>query len=146
MIKKAVTILSSIFIVLAIGLGLYAFKPSTYAPITPTPAEVSKKTESVRLEIDYGDGQLDSFEINHKEGQTAFSILKNHTTDNGLEFSYDEYDFGNLVTSVNGFENSNELVWIYFVNENAGDIASDQKLLQKGDLIEWKYIEPNLNF
>jgi hypothetical protein len=34
------------------------------------------------------------------------------------------------------------MAWIYFVNDESGQIAADQYQLAPGDIVEWKYIKP----
>ena len=36
------------------------------------------------------------------------------------------------------------MAWIYFVNGQSGSVASDQYQLKEGDLVEWKYVVPDM--
>jgi len=145
--KKTIIAFASFIILIVIGLGIVAFNPNNVAVITPeSPVPVSEiennESEDVTLIIQYNDEDTSTYSVSYAENTTAFSILEDISLNEGFEFTYDEYDFGNLVTSISGYENSDEMAWIYFVNGNAGDVAADQKLLEPGDSVEWKYIEP----
>lgn len=53
------------------------------------------------------------------------------------------YPFGGvLVESVAGFRNLPTRAWIYFVNNQAGQVAADQHQLTAGDTVQWRFIKP----
>jgi hypothetical protein len=96
----------------------------------------------VTLKIDAGEGISSSYILNTEEGQTAFSLLEKAEKLDEIVIETTEYEFGIFVDSINGFESSEDLAWIYFVNGQSGNVAADQYFLNPGDIVEWKYIEP----
>jgi hypothetical protein len=70
---------------------------------------------------------------------TAFEALEKIGQDQGWEIKTKDYDFGKLVEVINGVANTKAKVWIFYVNGEAGDKASDKFELKAGDKVEWQY-------
>ena len=81
-------------------------------------------------------------EFSSKEALTALELLRKGVEDNQMEVVVKEYDFGSLVESIKGMENTEEKAWIYYVNGESGTVGADQYELKDGDVIEWRYTEP----
>ncbi|OGM11977.1 hypothetical protein A2Z22_04825 [Candidatus Woesebacteria bacterium RBG_16_34_12] len=94
----------------------------------------------VTLIINAGEGISSSYLLDAKEGTTVYSLLTKAQETGGIDLEIKQYDFGVLVNSINGFENSSEHAWIYFVNGKSGDVACDKYFLKSGDKVEWKYM------
>jgi gamma-glutamylcyclotransferase (GGCT)/AIG2-like uncharacterized protein YtfP len=103
---------------------------------TPTP-----QSESVKIQVDFGDNKIES-EYPYDANLNAFSLLEKIANDKGLTFKTKKYDFGIFVESIGDKIGSKEKAWIYFVNGNSGGVAADQYKIQKGDFVEWRYINP----
>lgn len=91
----------------------------------------------VSIEVD---GVSDSYRVGG--AQNALEALKLVGVENNLEVRVKEYDFGVLVESIGGRENSVDKAWIYYVNGESATEGADQYELKTGDLITWKYIKP----
>ena|SRR3989344_475980 len=102
------------------------------------PAQVEQQVRQVVGRVDFGGGEEITKVIDWQEGMTADKVLRLMD----VEVVDKKYDFGIMVTSINGKENSKDRVWIYFVNGQAGDVAADQKQVSAWDMVEWKYIQP----
>jgi len=100
------------------------------------------KNEEVEVVIDFGADRVMTFPTNYSEGDTAYSVIEKATKDNELAFQIQEYDFGKLVLAIDGYSNSSEAFWIYFVNGESGQVAADHYDLKPGDKVEWKYLAP----
>lgn len=96
--------------------------------------------EEVYLTIDFGD-ETTSYSGALFEEDTVLTILKRFS-EKKHELLIKDYDFGSLVMSIDGKENNSDKSWIYFVNGNSGEVGADQKIVEKGDLVEWRYIKP----
>jgi len=96
----------------------------------------------ITLIIDAGGMIKSSYILDIQENTSPFSLLEKVKDMGEVTIETEIYDFGVLVTSINGFENDNQFSWIYFVNGNMGQVASDRHILKQGDTVEWKYIKP----
>ena len=95
--------------------------------------------EPITLTVDFGDGETITESI---EGvSTAYELLEEVAKRKDFEIEVENYDFGVLVTSINGYEGALERAWIYFVNGETGEVAADQAEVSPGDTVEWKFIE-----
>ena len=102
------------------------------------------QSQDTRLIIDFGEGENITYLKGSLDGdETAFSLLNEALGQNNIEAETQQYDFGVFVKSINGFESSAEMAWIYFVNGEAGQVAADQTKVSPGDTVEWKYIPPS---
>lgn len=88
------------------------------------------------------DGISTSYLLDVNENTTAYSLLVNAQEIGEITMEVEEYDFGILVKSINGFENSSESAWIYFVNGESGNVGADQYLVEFDDVVEWKFVKP----
>lgn len=133
--------LVSALLVLFIGLGIYLYSNTKNPKLQQ---QEQTQVSTVKLKIDYGNGEIISYETEIKEDATVFSVLENAVQEKEIPMETQQYDFGVFVKSINNLESDINLSWIYFVNGNSGNVAADQKILQPGDLVEWKYIEPEM--
>jgi hypothetical protein len=134
-----------IFVLAAAGI---IFLSSFYIPKSEDLPEQAVSTneiqiQSVLLVIDYGEGNVSSYNLEVENEITAFDLLKNTTDKENIPLETQQYDFGVFVKSVNGLESTAEKAWIYFVNNESGTIAADQQKVNPGDVVEWKYITPS---
>jgi len=102
-------------------------------------AEAGEVLEEVEVGIDFGNGE-EAMEL--VKAGTALEALQAAAKNREYEVVMKEYDFGSMVEGVNGFNNSMDKAWIYFVNGQSGTMAADKQGLGVGDLVEWKYIKP----
>ena len=98
------------------------------------PTAQLEKMVTVMVEFD---GLRESV-IASASAQTPFSALQQLN----LPVEIKTYPFGVLVESVAGFTNSTARAWIYFVNNQAGQVAADQHQLTAGDTVQWRFTKP----
>jgi len=93
------------------------------------------------LTISYGDGTAQTFQADFSEGATAFDILKNKARELGITLKTKDYgDMGIMVEAIGEKENGQGgKYWMYYVNGQWGDVASDKKILNSGDKVEFKF-------
>jgi len=102
-----------------------------------------KEEIKATLKLEFESEETRTFsEVGLEQPATAFGILAKVAQEEGIKLLTKEYDFGILVESIGGIENTQERAWIYFVNDQAGEVAADQKEISSGDVVEWRYIEP----
>ena len=109
---------------------------SSVAPVA-TVAPLSNAT----LILDFGGGKVTTY--SSVLAKTAFEALEKVAVENGITMDVKKYDFGMMVNSIAGSENSKDLSWIYYVNGKSPDVGADKYELKDGDKIEWKFIKPS---
>jgi hypothetical protein len=109
---------------------------------TPKQSQSILKGKGVEVTIDFGAGRVMTFPVKYSDGDSAYSVVERATKDNKLAFQIQEYDFGKLVLAIDGYSNSSEAAWIYFVNGESGQVAADHHDIKQGDVVEWKYLAP----
>lgn len=144
--KKVFYLSLALFLILIINAsinkkGFFNNKSQTYSNLKREPY-VKPKQINTTLIISYSGDNIVSFETKADEGDSVFNLLRTVAAKEGIEIEVKEYDFGTLVESVNGYANSKTKSWIYFVNDTPGNVGADQKIIEDGDKVEWKYIEP----
>ncbi len=142
--KKNVLLTFIAFLGLAVGFVYFYFtsfqSPTGLVPLNEV-TEVGNDTYLLR--VDKGDAHPVTHASTYAEGQTAFGVLQDYATQEDINLVAEHYDFGVFVKAIDGLEGNEERAWIYFVNGESGSIAADQYLLQSGDVVEWRYVEPN---
>lgn len=121
--------------------SLFNKKDLTSFSPTPTQTPTNLQTKVVISAPD--ENLLIEYVKDDEEANQAFSILKEALEENDIPYEVETYDFGVFVKSINELESTAEKAWIYFVNGESGQVAADKMDLEKGDLVEWKYITPN---
>lgn len=72
--------------------------------------------------------------------RTPFSALETACSIAGWSLRYDNYSYGRLVVSVNGYTNGdNGTYWQYWVNEVYASVSSDSYMLSDGDAVLWSF-------
>jgi hypothetical protein len=99
-------------------------------------------SQNITLRVVYENGKTTEFAEPFKDKANALSILEDFSDENGISLDTQQYDFGVFVKSIDGFESSTEMSWIYFVNGESGSVAADNYTLNPGDVVEWKYLPP----
>ena len=116
-----------IIITLAILIGIGAFIGRYQKPASP---EVSGITSSEIPTI--AASKVISYE--GKTGENVLSLLnKNH------QVEAEDSPAGAFVNAIDGVKNSESDYWMYYVNDEPGEVAADQYQTKDGDKIEWRY-------
>lgn len=145
--KKVLLITIPVFLLIA-GV-FYSIDKSSKDPLvekqkTQAPAievEEEEYQNKVVLRVHYSEKDIDNFIFEFSEGQTGYDLLQSFSKKTGMTFEEEKYEIGTLITKIDGLENTNEMAWIYYINEEPANVAIDKYTLQSGDLIEWKYQE-----
>ncbi|MFC1649435.1 DUF4430 domain-containing protein [Patescibacteria group bacterium] len=99
--------------------------------------------ERVSIVIDFADLREKSImTLDYSDAITPFSMLQELAQVGEIELITTQYDFGVFVNSIDGYENTNDLSWILYVNDQAANTAADKIELEPGATVEWKYTEP----
>ena len=103
--------------------------------------ETQSEMLSVVVQIDTGEKVLD-FAREVQMGTKAFDLLQLVTEEEDIDMEVEVYDFGVLVTSLDGKMNSAEFAWIYYVNGDSPATGASDYQMTNGDVLLWKYQEP----
>jgi hypothetical protein len=96
--------------------------------------------QEVILVIGEGEGTIKTFETEFKEGMTAFDLLKEKTGEVDLTLKFKTYDVGVFIEVIGDKENGEDgKYWLYYVNGEMSQVASDKQLLVPGDKVEFKF-------
>ena len=126
----------------SLALGYFVYAGSVHNQRQAPNESVKPMGQQIELVLDYGDGRVDSYQKEFSEPTTVSNLLESVASEKQIELKIKQYDFGVFVESVGDKVGNAETAWIYFVNVVSGDVAADQKNLQVGDKVEWKYIKP----
>jgi len=118
-------------------------------PANPEPTQVTTgvmetvtpQSQTVTVVVDDG-LKVATYSATVNNEATALSVLNQIAEKAQLTVLIKKYDFGSLVTSINGQQNSAKRAWIYLVNGKSGEVGADQKAVKPGDTVEWKFIQP----
>ena len=97
---------------------------------------------SVKIEIDYGNGLLDSYNIEILNA-TAFEALKTASEEYNFELDttyYEEYQ-SHLINKINGIGSTDNMYWMFYINNERAPVGADQMYVEKGDIISFKLEE-----
>lgn len=120
--------------------GVYYGQGSPKVPI------LTNTSGKVHLMIDYGNGTVSSYHFDLVNGvntsnTTAYDLLVMASKTDGFKVEKKEYDFGILVTGINGVRGGDKPkhYWLYWVNAEMPDKASNLYVVSSGDVVEFKY-------
>ena len=105
---------------------------------------VEEQAKEILVTLKINNGQDEEvFEHNIQEEKTAFDLMKELQSNGSIEFVYEESNVGVFVNSVNNIENnvSDNIFWMFYVNDKMAGVGIGAYDLQNGDVIEWKYID-----
>ncbi|PIZ00565.1 hypothetical protein COY62_01860 [bacterium (Candidatus Howlettbacteria) CG_4_10_14_0_8_um_filter_40_9] len=101
---------------------------------SPVQTPVVKK-DTVQITID----GVGTFNIEFKNGDSAFDILKRASVENGFILDYESYSWGVMVTRIGNKDAQGTYYWAFYYNGAYAQVgASDQQVL-KNDITEWRY-------
>lgn len=140
---------TKIFIAIGIGIiiifvSLTVFLNRSGKPDLKEEIEIPQEQENIKkevvLSIDNGEGAPRTFNIEFKEGKTAFDLLKDKTEELNLTLKTKTYDIGILIEAIGDKENGQDgKYWLYYVNGEMPMVSADKKELKLGDKIEFKF-------
>jgi len=139
--------LAAIVVIILVADGLLGWKMLMTKGVSGSEPPVvlqPQVKEKVNLVIDNGE-KINNFQIDFKEGMTAFDVLKNKAEELGLNLKTKQYDFGIFIEAIGDKENGqNGLYWMYYVNGELPMVASDKNVIKAGDKVEFKFEKPSM--
>jgi len=125
--------------------GQQALSPSNgNQALNPPLEQKAEETIAVNLMLDFGNGQVRTFDgISLAKDATVFALLEKVTSENSFKLSSKDYgDLGVFVEGIGDIKNSiaGDKYWQYWVNNKYAEIGASSYQLKNGDIVEWKYI------
>ena len=137
---KRLIILLGIGIILVSGLLLLSKDLKT----SPLNEREENNEGGVSLVINYGNGTTSSFEGKITQGMTAFDLLREKAAGANLTLKTKSYDMGIFVEAIGDKENGQGgNYWLYYVNNESPNVASDKKEIKAGDKVEFRFEKPS---
>jgi hypothetical protein len=143
-------------LVLAAG-GLTYWSASVPAPVglTPTPSQTAENTDEntdyiyVSLKVDGVINPIDnSITYNVRclveEGNacSVLDLMGHAQEDHGITFETEDFGkLGVLIASIAGRPSTDDMFWIYYVNDEAATVGVTNLILEDSDVVEWKFEE-----
>lgn len=87
----------------------------------------------------------EEYSTEFKEGTTVFELMQTLTAMSIKPFSFSGKDYGAgmgyFVEEINGIKNDPQTgkYWIYYVNNKSAQVGISNYIINRGDVIEWKY-------
>jgi len=109
-----------------------------------SPGLLEQAEQSANLVIDFGDGRVLTYpNENFEYGETAFGFTERISGENNLNFAYEEYaGLGVLVSEIGDKKNGEEeKYWQYWTDGVSPEVGAGNYKIQKGDVIEWKFLK-----
>lgn len=95
--------------------------------------------QEVVLIIDDGQSIRD-FEMNFREGTTAFGLLEEKIKELDINLETKSYDMGIFIEAIGESKNGeDQKYWLYYVNGEMPMVSADKKELKAGDRVEFKF-------
>ncbi len=76
---------------------------------------------------------------------TALSVLLQAGQENNFAIDYSNSSYGAFVKSINGLVGTDKTFWIYQLNGQDGQVASDAAAVNMGDTVTWKFTSSSAN-
>lgn len=125
----ALGLIASLLVISQIGV----FTGNSNKDSLPIDQAMTEKTDGEAMEA--SPEPVVAFEFGAIEDDTiAFDLLRE-----SAEVVYDEYDFGVMVTSINGMAVDDDHYWALYVNGEYASAGADQTVLATGDTMRWVY-------
>jgi hypothetical protein len=103
-------------------------------------SNIQNHAGQILLTIDFGNGQIESFNTDFSEGLTAFDLLKNKVDELNVSLETSNSEFGVFIKKIGGVKNGEDgKYWLYYVNEKMPDVAADKIILKAGDKVGFKF-------
>lgn len=96
---------------------------------------------AVSVMIDYGDGEVATYNAPLTAGENLFQVTEKLTKENNLAFESKEYEgLGTLITKIGKKENGvGDRYWQYWVNNQKPEVGASAYVPRPGDYVEWKF-------
>lgn len=139
--KKANISKAIVAIILVIlGWAIFLNKDNLFSLQKESESHRLETREKVSLVINKGEGSPIIINSDFRERMTAFDLLKEKTGELDLTLKTKTYDIGIFIEAIGDKENGeNGKYWLYYVNGEMPQVATDKKEIKAGDKVEFKF-------
>jgi len=138
--KNLIIILALVVVIIIIGYG----RVQGWLPLNIEDKKLSSIVEKqtavdFKISLEIGDKM---YQAEVKPNSTAYDLMKNLQSTQGLKFSAKEYaGMGVLIEEINGVKNDikTNKFWIFYINNESSQVGVSSYILKNGDVIKWKY-------
>jgi hypothetical protein len=134
-LKNLAMALIFVAFIVVIGLGLI-----NAGIITTEAPELKDDQIQVTLIIDYGDNNIDRYEV-ETTSTTVYLLLMDVAEEHNfdvLSTYYEQFD-SHFIESINSVGGEGDVYWLYYINGEPGIISADAQIVEDSDIVEWKY-------
>ena len=133
-LKNLLFVLIPLSIILIVGIGFL-----NAGIISTEHSGLNPNEINATLIIDYGDGQIDEFNLKINNA-TVYTLLIEASDEYNLDVEseyYEQYQ-SHYIYSINSREEADGLYWQYYLNTEYGMVGADMQPLKNNDVVEWK--------
>lgn len=135
-ISKAIVVI----ILVILGWAIFLNKDNLFNLQKESESHRLETREKVSLVINKGEGSPIIINSDFRERMTAFDLLKEKTGELDLTLKTKTYDIGIFIEAIGDKENGeNGKYWLYYVNGEMPQVATDKKEIKAGDKVEFKF-------
>ena len=141
--KKNVKIIIGIgiFLILVAGV-IFSFQNKADLEEKSNDQILEEGTINATLIIDYGEGKIERFDREIKQGISVFDLLKKEAEKSGFTLKTKIYDIGIFIEAIGDKENGQDgKYWLYYINGEMPMVSADNMEIRAGDKIEFKFEE-----
>lgn len=132
--SKTNIIVAVMVLLAAVSGGAFLLSRSADTPQSANTAQsTNPETETQREEKSDATVTDDYVSYKGQGGMTALSLLKSHA-----DVRTKTYEFGELVTSINGQDGGGTKYWTFYINGAEAQVGAGAYITKDTDTIEWK--------
>jgi len=107
---------------------------------TPTPTiSESKQTQTITQTVKLSIQSLSDYQVEYKDGDTAWDIMKRAAAKYTFAMSYQVFDFGIYVSKIGELETHDNYYWALYYNNSYSMFGVSDLKVNPNDKILWKY-------
>ncbi len=136
--KKLPLLVLSLIALLTLGAG--CFTTTVTVQSNENVNATAQEELAVSLSIDRGDASpVRTFTKNVASGATALDLLRTVSEEDNVPMETKDYDFGTLVTAVDGVSASDSKFWSFYVNNALAPVGAGDYVLKQDDAVLFRF-------
>lgn len=127
-----------IVLVAALSIWMTDYQQNEISADTST--AYAQRIYQASLIVDTG-ADVYTYQSEFERGDTAFDLLLAMSDQHDLAVTYDSYDFGKLVTGIDGISSDMQTgnYWMFYINSEMAMVGADSYELKTGDVVSFEY-------
>lgn len=91
------------------------------------------------LTLDFGDGRVATYSATWANPKSALERLLEAAKLQGFAVDYETTAMGAWIKAIGGVPNTDRKFWLFWVNGQPAEVASDKQILAPGDRVEFRF-------